>query len=40
MLKIAKVKRNSIAQELGLECGDEIVAFDGYACEDELDYLY
>ncbi len=40
MLKIAKVKRNSIAEELGLERGDEIVAFDGYACEDELDYLY
>ncbi len=40
MLKITKVKRNSIAKELGLEVGDEIVAFNGYACEDELDYLY
>ncbi len=40
MLKITKVKRNSIAKELGLEIGDEIVAFDGHACEDELDYLY
>ena len=40
MLKISKVKRNSIAKELGLEVGDEIVAFDGFACEDELDYLY
>ena len=40
MLKITKVKRNSIAKELGLETGDEIVAFDGYPCEDELDYLY
>ena len=40
MLKITKVKRNSIAKSLGLEVGDEIVAFDGYACEDELDYLY
>ena len=40
MLKITKVKRNSIAKALGLEVGDEIVAFDGYACEDELDYLY
>ena len=40
MLKITKVKRNSIAKELGLEVGDEIVAFDGYPCEDELDYLY
>ena len=40
MLKITKVKRNSIAKELGLEVGDEIVAFDNYPCEDELDYLY
>lgn len=40
MLKITKIKRGSIAQELGLEVGDEILAFDGYPCEDELDYLY
>ncbi|MBQ8446903.1 MAG: DUF512 domain-containing protein [Clostridia bacterium] len=40
MLKITKVKRNSIAKALGLEVGDEIVAFDGRPCEDELDYLY
>ncbi|MBE5747371.1 MAG: DUF512 domain-containing protein [Clostridiales bacterium] len=40
MLKITKVKRNSIAKELGLEAGDEIVAFDGHPCQDELDYLY
>lgn len=40
MLKISKVQRNSIAKELGLEKGDTIVAFDGYSCEDELDYLY
>ena len=40
MLKITKVKRNSIAKDLGLEVGDEIIAFDGYPCEDELDYLY
>ena len=40
MLKITKVKRNSIAKELGLEVGDEIVAFDSHPCEDELDYLY
>ncbi|MBE7079376.1 MAG: DUF512 domain-containing protein [Clostridiales bacterium] len=40
MLKITKVKRNSIAKELGLEVGDEIVAFDNHPCEDELDYLY
>lgn len=40
MLKIAKVKRNSVAKDLGLEIGDEVLAFDGFACEDELDYLY
>ena len=40
MLKITKIKRNSIAKELGLEVGDEIIAFDGFPCEDELDYLY
>ncbi len=40
MLKITKVKRNSVAKRLGLEVGDEIIAFDGFACEDELDYLY
>ena len=40
MLKVTKVKRNSIAKELGIEVGDEIIAFDGFACEDELDYLY
>ncbi len=40
MLKVTKVKRGSIAKELGIEVGDEIIAFDGFACEDELDYLY
>ena len=40
MLKITKVKRGSLAKALGLEVGDEIIAFDGFACEDELDYLY
>ena len=40
MLKIKKVQRNSIGAEIGLEVGDEIVAFDGHAVEDELDYLY
>lgn len=40
MLKITKVKRGSIAKEYGLEVGDEIIAFDGFPCEDELDYLY
>ncbi|MBQ8323370.1 MAG: DUF512 domain-containing protein [Clostridia bacterium] len=40
MLKITKVKRNSVGAQLGLEVGDEITAFDGLPCEDELDYLY
>ncbi len=40
MLKITKVKRNSIGAEIGLEKGDGIVAFDSHAAEDELDYLY
>ena len=40
MLKITKVKRNSLGAELGFEVGDEIIAFDGLPCEDELDYLY
>ena len=40
MLKITKVKRNSLAKALGLEVGDTITAFDGYPCVDELDYLY
>ena len=40
MLKITKVKRNSIAKELGLEVGDCITRFDGLVCEDELDYVY
>ena len=40
MLKVKKVKKNSIAYELGIEIGDEIVAFENFPCEDELDYLY
>ena len=40
MVKITKVKRGSLAKELGLEVGDEIVALDGFPCVDELDYLY
>lgn len=40
MLKITKVKRNSIAKELGLEKGDKIISFDGLPCEDELDIVY
>ncbi len=40
MLKITKVKRNSIAKQLGLEIGDEITSFNNHPAEDELDYLY
>jgi putative radical SAM enzyme (TIGR03279 family) len=40
MLKIKKVKRNSLAKSLGLEVGDEIVAFNGEPCQDELDVAY
>ena len=40
MLIISKVKRKSLAKELGLEVGDGITAFDGLPCEDELDLLY
>ncbi len=40
MVKITKVKRGSLAKELGLEVGDEIVALDNFPCVDELDYLY
>ena len=40
MLIISKVKRKSLAKELGLEVVDGITAFDGLPCEDELDLLY
>lgn len=40
MLKVSKVIRNSIAADLGIEAGDEIVSFDGYPAVDELDYFY
>ena len=40
MLIISKVKRKSLAKELGLEVGEGITAFDGLPCEDELDLLY
>ncbi len=40
MLKIIKVKKKSLAANLGFEVGDIISAFDGIACIDELDYLY
>lgn len=40
MLKISSILDNSIGQELGLEVGDQIVAFDGHSVVDILDYLY
>ncbi|MBO5479679.1 MAG: DUF512 domain-containing protein [Clostridia bacterium] len=40
MVKITKVKRGSLAKELGIEVGDEIIALDNFPCVDELDYLY
>ena len=40
MLKITKVQRNSLAKSLGLEVGDEILAFNGEPCQDELDVAY
>ena len=40
MLKVLKVRKNSIAKMLGIEAGDEILAFDNFPCEDELDTLY
>ncbi len=40
MLKISKVKRNSLAKALGLEVGDELVAFNGTPCQDELDVAF
>lgn len=40
MLKIAKVRKKGLGYYLGLEKGDEILAFDGEECVDELDYAY
>ena len=39
-MRIAKVARRSLARDLGFEKGDEVLAFDGYPCESELDYQY
>ena len=40
MLKICKVKKHSLAYELGLEAGDNILAFDDIPCQDEMDLTY
>lgn len=39
-MRITGVERRSIARELGLEKGDEILGFNGFSCESELDYEY
>lgn len=40
MLKISKVDKNSIGEEIGLEIGDSIEKFDGFDVVDILDYTY
>lgn len=39
-MRIISVERRSLARELGLEKGDEILAFNGFPCVSELDYEY
>lgn len=40
MAKIVSIDKGSIADELHLKAGDEVVAFDGYPVEDILDYIF
>ena len=40
MAKIVGVDKGSIADEIHLKAGDEVVAFDGYPVEDILDYIF
>ncbi len=40
MLKIKSVEKGGIGEELGLEKGDEVLAFDGHDAADILDYLF
>ena len=40
MLKISKVDKNSIGEEIGLEIGDIIEKFDGFNVVDVLDYTF
>ncbi len=40
MLKIKRVRRGSLAKELGFQPGDIVTEIDGYPAEDELDYLF
>lgn len=39
-MKIFSVAKNSIADELGIKAGDELLAFDGFPVTDVLDYDY
>lgn len=39
-MKILKVDKNSIADELSIKAGDELIGFDGHIAEDILDYEY
>ena len=40
MLKVKKVYKNGIGKELGIEKGDALIEFNGFAVSDVLDYLY
>ncbi len=40
MLKIKTVRKNLIADELGIKKGDEVLSFDGFEAIDILDYLF
>ncbi len=40
MAKIVGVDKGSIADEIHLKAGDEVIAFDGYPVEDILDYIF
>ncbi len=40
MAKIIGIEKNSIAEELGIEVGDELLGFDGYPIVDILDYMF
>ena len=40
MLIIKQVLEDTIGEELGLKAGDKILSFDGYECQDVLDYYY
>ncbi|MDE6398798.1 MAG: radical SAM protein, partial [Clostridiales bacterium] len=39
-MKILAVVKNSVADELGIRAGEELVSFDGFPVTDVLDYDY